>query len=54
VGDEVRIRVIDAARVDPPSTEYRDDPANDLERRKACVRKLAAELGWRIHEPDSI
>jgi hypothetical protein len=54
VGDEVRIRVIDAARVDPPTTEYSEDPANDLERRKAYVRKLAAELGWGIQEPDSV
>jgi hypothetical protein len=36
----------------PPTTEYREDPARDLERRKAYVRKRAVELGWRIDEPE--
>src|SRR5262245_29006032 len=50
VGDEIRIHVMDASRVDGATTEYRDDPGQDLERKKTYVRRLARELGWEIRE----
>ena len=50
VGDEIKIEVIDAQRVDAPTTEYRDDPVKDLEGKKNYVRQLAKELGWEIRE----
>jgi len=51
VGDEIKIHVVDASRVDAAGTEYRDDPAKDIEAKKAYVRRLAKELGWDIREP---
>jgi hypothetical protein len=50
VGDEIKIRVIDASRVDPATTEYQDNPDKDLEAKKTYVRRLAKELGWEIRE----
>jgi hypothetical protein len=50
VGDEIRIHVIDASRVDTATTEYRDDPVKDIEAKKAYVRRLAKELDWEIRE----
>jgi hypothetical protein len=54
IGDEVRIRLIEATEVDPPTSEHRRDSVRDLEQRKANVRRLAAELGWQIRESDSV
>ena len=51
VGDEIKIHVIDASRVDTATTEYRDDPVKDIEAKKAYVRRLAKELDWEIREP---
>jgi hypothetical protein len=51
VGDEIKIEVIEAQRVDPPTAEYRDDPAKNFEGKKNYVRQLAKELGWEIREP---
>ena len=50
VGDEVKIQVIDAPRVDPATTEYRGVPIDDVEGKKSYVRRLAKELGWEIRE----
>ena len=46
VGDEIRVHIIDAQRVDAATTEYRDDPVKDVEVKKAPVRRMAQELGW--------
>jgi hypothetical protein len=50
VGDEIKIHITDASQADTPTTEYRDDPVQELEQKKAYVRRLAKELGWEIRE----
>ena len=49
-GDEIKIQVVDASRVDTATTEYRNDPGKDVEAKKSYVRRLAKELGWEIRE----
>jgi hypothetical protein len=51
VGDEIRIRIVDAPSADPPSRRYQDDPDFVEEQRKEYVRKTANELGWGINTP---
>src|SRR5579863_7134246 len=41
VGDEVRVKIIDATSVDVPTQRHRTDSAKDLKSRKAYVRALA-------------
>lgn len=48
VGDEVRIIIADAAKVDRPRTRKRSDPAEDLRRQKRYVRQMAKRFGWKI------
>ena len=48
VGDEVRITIADAAKVDRPRTRKRSDPAEDLRRQKQYVRQMAKRFGWKI------
>ena len=48
VGDEIRIRVVDAPSSDPPLRRYTDDPASEEEQRRKYVRETAKELGWEI------
>lgn len=48
VGDEIRVKIIDATSVDVPTQRYRNDSAKDLKSRKAYVRALAKQLGWTI------
>jgi hypothetical protein len=43
VGDEIRVHIIDAQRVDAATTEYRGDPVKDVEVKKAYVRRMAQE-----------
>ena len=49
-GDEVTIRIIEAAKVDKPKKRlrYRATPAQILQRKKAYLRRLAKEVGWKI------
>jgi hypothetical protein len=49
-GDEVTIRIIDAAKVDKPKTRrrLRATPAQVRNRKQAFARRLAKELGWKI------
>ena len=48
VGDEVRITIADAAKVDRPRTRKRSDPVEDLRRQKQYVRQMAKRFGWKI------
>jgi hypothetical protein len=48
VGDEVRIKVIEAQGVDHPRWRHRDDPALVLRAKKRSLREMAKELGWKI------
>lgn len=48
VGDEIRIKIVEAERVDPPPIRNRSDPAADLRRQKRYVREMAKRFGWKI------
>jgi hypothetical protein len=48
VGDEVRITIAEAAKVDRARTRKRSDPAEDLRRQKRYVRQMANRFGWKI------
>ncbi len=49
-GDEVSIRIVEAAKVDKPKKRWRQraTPAQIKRRKQAHVRRLARELGWKI------
>jgi len=49
-GDEVMIRIIEAAKVDKPKKRRRlqATPAQIRRRKQAMVRRLAKEVGWKI------
>ena len=49
VGDEVRIKIVEADRVDRPPIRKRSDPGRDLRRQKRYVREMAKRFGWKIH-----
>jgi len=48
VGDEVRITVGKAVKVDRPRSRKRSDPAEDMRRQKRYVREMAKRFGWKI------
>jgi hypothetical protein len=48
VGDEIRVKIVDAASVDAPIERYRTDSAKDQKNQKAYVRAAAKQLGWTI------
>jgi hypothetical protein len=52
VGDEIRVKVVEAKSVDKPVRERRIHPAETLKAKKRYVRMVAKELGWKI-EPRS-
>ena len=49
-GDEVTIRIIEAAKVDKPKKRRRQraTPSQIQRRKRAFVRRLAKEVGWKI------
>jgi hypothetical protein len=49
-GDEVTIRIIEAAKVDKPKRKRmkRATPAQIKSRKQALVRRMAKEVGWKI------
>jgi len=49
-GDKIQVSVLVADSVDEPARRKLDDPGQDLEARKAHVRKLAKQLGWTIQQ----
>jgi len=48
VGDEVRVKVVEAEVVDKPRRRYRSDPRKDLAAQKRYVREMAKKFGWKI------
>ncbi len=48
IGDEVRIKIVEAHSVDEPTVRYRIDLARDLRARKSDVVRMAKEFGWAI------
>jgi hypothetical protein len=49
-GDEVTVRIVEAARVDKPKKgrRFRATPAQIRRRKQLHLRRLARELGWKI------
>jgi hypothetical protein len=47
-GDEVRVRVIEAAKVDKPRKRHRRDFAAEKRQTKRYVRAMAKQFGWQI------
>ena len=50
IGDEIRIKIIEAAAVDNAVSRRKIDSAKDLQSKKAYVRATAKKLGWTIQE----
>ena len=48
VGDEVRLKVVEAESVDRPRDRYRRNPAQELREKKRYVREAAKKFGWTI------
>ncbi len=48
LGDEVRIKILPAKRVDPPAVRKQPDAADILRSQKKYVQKMAKGFGWKI------
>jgi len=48
VGDEVRLKVVEANTVDKPPVRYPRDRAAEAKAEKRHFRELAKKLGWQI------
>jgi hypothetical protein len=48
VGDDIQVKIVEAALVDEPGNRHRADPARELQAKQDYVRNLAKELGWKI------
>jgi len=48
VGDEIRVKVVEARSVDKPVRKRRIHPAETLKAKKRYVRMMAKELGWKL------
>jgi hypothetical protein len=48
LGDEIKVRVVEADSTDKPMKRYKRDPAKELRAKRAYVRKTAKELRWKI------
>jgi hypothetical protein len=47
-GDEVRVKIVEAAKVGRPRERRRRDPAIELRSQKKYCRMLAKKFGWKI------
>ena len=48
VGDEIRVKIVEAASVDKPVKKRPIDPTETLRAKKRYVQMIAKELGWKI------
>jgi hypothetical protein len=48
VGDEIRVKVVDATSVDTAPEKYGANSARDIKNQKAYLRAAAKQLGWTI------
>jgi protein involved in polysaccharide export with SLBB domain len=48
VGDEVRIKIVEAASVDEPTKRFPRDEKKRTKEAKRYVRRMAKKLGWTI------
>jgi hypothetical protein len=51
VGDEVRLKVVEAETVDKPRVRVARDLASEAEAEKRHLRKLVKKFGWKIRKP---
>jgi hypothetical protein len=51
VGDEVRLKVVEAETADKPRVRVARDLASEAEAEKRQLRKLVKKFGWKIREP---
>ena len=51
VGDEVRLKVVEAETVDKPRVRVARDLASEAEAEKRHLRMLVKKFGWKIREP---
>ena len=47
-GDEIRVKIVDAASVDRPKRRQRRDSKQELAAQKRYVREMARKLGWEL------
>ena len=47
-GDDVRIRIVDVPKADHPITGSRKPVDNSMRHKKAYVRRMAKQFGWKI------
>jgi len=47
-GDEVKIKVCEVDKVDPPTKRHRPDPVEQMKWQKQELRRLARKFGWKI------
>lgn len=48
VGDEVRVKIVEADSVDRPRKRFKRNRKKELETQKRHVRETAKKLGWKI------
>ena|SRR5437867_12094491 len=48
IGDEVRIAIVEDAKIDRPHSRQQRDPAKELRLQKRYVRQMAKQFGWKI------
>jgi hypothetical protein len=48
VGDEIRVKIVEAGSADKPARRRRIHPAETLKAKRHYVRMMAKELGWKI------
>jgi hypothetical protein len=48
IGDEIRVKIVQADSVDEPAIRERDDPAKRLRAQKNYVRTMAKQFGWKV------
>jgi hypothetical protein len=48
LGDEIKVKIVEATSIDKPSRKYRIDPAEELRSQKRYVRIMAKKFGWTI------
>lgn len=51
VGDEVRIKIVEAKSVDRPRHRQRRNRTQEVRQQKTYVRQLAKRFGWKIQTP---
>jgi hypothetical protein len=50
IGDEVRLRIVEAQTVDRPRSRHPRDLTAEAKAEKRYLRKLAKKLGWKIQD----